>query len=78
MKKNVQIPYSLFIDLVKFHLINLEENEEKIKNELEKKLNALVMHDLYQKYKTAPTEEEREEARQKYLDERGVTESFRW
>ena len=28
--------------------------------------------------KTAPTEQEREQARKKYLDERGVPESFRW
>ena len=29
-------------------------------------------------YKTAPTEEQREQARQEYLDRRGVPESFRW
>ena len=28
--------------------------------------------------KTAPTEEQREQARQEYLDRRGVPESFRW
>ena len=35
-------------------------------------------HEWYAKYKTAPTPEEREEARQRYLDERGVLQSFRW
>ena len=30
------------------------------------------------KYKTAPTEEEKEKARKEYLDRRGVPESFRW
>ncbi len=78
MKKNVQIPYMLFIDLVKYHLLDAGEYEEKIKTELNKKLEALAMHDLYQKSKTAPTEEEREEARQRYLDQKGVPESFRW
>ena len=34
--------------------------------------------DLYGKFKTAPTEEERELARKEYLDRRGVPESFRW
>ena len=34
--------------------------------------------ELYAQYKTAPTEEQREQARQEYLDKRGVPESFRW
>ena len=46
--------------------------------ELEKKLDKMVMRDLYGKSKTAPTEEEREQARKEYLDRRGVPESFRW
>ena len=54
------------------------EFENEIKNELEKKLNSKVMREHYTTYKTAPTEQEREEARKKYLDERGVPESFRW
>ena len=44
----------------------------------EKKLDALVMRELYTKYKTATSEEEREKARREYLDKRGVPESFRW
>ncbi len=36
------------------------------------------MRELYTKYKTAPTEEEKEKARKEYLDRRGVPESFRW
>ena len=50
----------------------------RIKQELEKKLDRMVMRDLYGKFKTAPTEEERERARKEYLDRRGVQESFRW
>mgnify|MGYP000817892287 CR=1 FL=1 len=45
---------------------------------LEEKLDAMVRHELYVKYKTAPTEEEREQARLEYLDRRGVSKSFRW
>ena len=33
---------------------------------------------LYSRYKTAPTEEEREQARQEYLDRRGVPQSYHW
>lgn len=51
---------------------------DTVKPRLEAKLDALVMRDLYSKYKTAPTEEEREQARKEYLDKRGVPEKFRW
>ena len=36
------------------------------------------MRDLFGKSKTAPTKEEREQARKEYLDRRGVPEGFRW
>ena len=45
------------MELVKFHLLDMEENLPSIKQGLEAKLDALVMRDLYSKYKTAPTEE---------------------
>ena len=60
------------------NLLDMEENLPSIKQGLEAKLDALVMRDLYSKYKTAPTEEEREQARKEYLDKRGVPEKFRW
>ena len=50
--KNVQIPYELFVSLLR--------------------------HELYAKYKTASTQEEREKARREYLEKRGVPDSFRW
>lgn len=49
-----------------------------IRKELEKKLNAMVDRELYSKYKTAPTEEEREKSRQEYLERKGIPENFRW
>ena len=76
--KNVQISKELFIKLIKYHYFEMYEFENEIKNELEKKLNSIVMREHYTTNKTAPTEQEREEARKKYLDERGVPESFRW
>ena len=51
---------------------------DEIRQGLEKKLDSLVQHELYGKFKTAPTQEEREKARQEYLDRRGVLDSFRW
>ena len=52
--------------------------EDEIRQGLEQKLDALVRHELYAKYKTAPSAEEREQARQAYLDRRGVFPDFRW
>ncbi len=76
--KKVQISRDLFIKLIKYHHFDIYEYEDDIKSELEKKLNLMVMREYYTTYKTAPTEQEREEARKKYLDEKGVSESFRW
>lgn len=75
---NVQISQELLMQLLRFHLGGDESCEKEIKQELEKKLDKMVMRDLYGKYKTASTEEEREQARKEYLDRRGVSESFRW
>ena len=75
---NVQISQELFMQLIRFHLVEDESCEKEIKQGLEKKLDSLVQHELYGKFKTAPTQEEREKARQEYLDRRGVLDSFRW
>lgn len=76
--KNIQISKDLFIKLIKYHHFDMYEFEDEIKSELEKKLNLAAMREYYTTYKTAPTEQERAEARKKYLDERGVPDSFRW
>ena len=76
--KNVQIPYDLFVALLQYHLVMDYDYAEDIQRGLEQRLDAMVRHELYAKYKTAPTEEEREQARQEYLDRRGVPKSFRW
>ena len=76
--KSVQIPYDLFVALVGYHLAYDDDYAEEIHQGLEQKLDAMVRHELYVKYKTAPTEEEREKARQEYLDKCGMHEDFRW
>lgn len=78
MQKNVQIPNELFLNLICYHLLDFTENEAEIRRGLERKLNAMCDRELYRKYKTAETEAEREEARQKYLDSKGIPESYRW
>lgn len=76
--KNVQISEELFVAIMRYFMLEQEELLPQIKQGLEKKLDAMVMRELYTKYKTAPMEEEKKKARKEYLDRRGVPESFRW
>lgn len=76
--KSVQIPQELFIQLVKYHLCDDDLWEKEIKTGLEQKMENIINRMTYTDYKTAPTEEEREKARQKYLDRKGYHEDFRW
>ena len=72
------IPEELFGKIIKYHLLDQKQEEDDIKKGLEKKLDAMVNREVYSKFKTAPTEEEREKFRQEYLDRKGMQESFRW
>ena len=74
----MQFSDELFIALLKYHFVEIDDVLPEIKKGLEEKLEAMVRRDLYTKYKTASTEEEKEKARKEYLDRRGVPESFRW
>lgn len=76
--KQIQITEELFIALMKYHVMGLEEVQPEIEKGLMDKMDSITMRLLYSKYKTAPTEEEKEKARKEYLDKRGVPESFRW
>lgn len=76
--RNVQIPYELFFQILQYFLMENYEGEERIRKGLEKKLNAMIDRELYSRYKTALTEEEREKSRQEYLERKGIPENFRW
>jgi hypothetical protein len=76
--KNVQIPQELFMSLMRCFLLGREELRPEIEKGLEQKLDSMVKRELFTKYKTAPTEAEKEEARQKYLDKVGMQKGFRW
>ena len=45
--RNVQISQELFMQLLRFHLMKDESCEKEIKKELEKKLDRMVMRDLF-------------------------------
>lgn len=53
--KNVQVPYKLFVALLRYHLISDSDYADEICQGLEQKLDSLVRHELYAKYKTAPS-----------------------
>ena len=80
MSRNVQISSETFLKLVRYFYLENHENElyESITKDLEHKLDNIIKHELYTQYKTSQTEEEREKARQKYLDKIGMRESFRY
>ena len=76
--KQVQISEDLFLSLIKYHILEHYNEEEKIVKELKEKYNKIANRKLYTKYKTALTEEEKEKARQEYLNRKGIHSSFRW
>jgi len=76
--KRVQITEELFFMLARYHLLGDGEYSEEIEVALEKKLDAIINRRLYSKYKTAEAPQDRERARQEYLERKGVHPSFRW
>ena len=65
-------------DLILYHLYNNPSAEESIRRELSRKLDAIICHERFTQYKTAATEAEREQARQRYLESIGMPADFRW
>ncbi|NDO47095.1 hypothetical protein [Clostridium sp. MD294] len=76
--KQVQISEDLFLLLIKYHILECCNDEEKIVKMLKEKYDSIINRNLYTKYKTAPSEEEKEKARQEYLDRKGIYSSFQW
>lgn len=80
--KNVQIPESLFYDLIRYFCIDGLENWEyqdiykRIQDGVNQKVDKIVAHNLFTEYKRAVTPDERENARKKYLDYVGIPSSF--
>lgn len=78
--KNVQIPLELFLDCYKLIVCQLDDAElwNNTANILEAKLQKMINRNLYTKYKTASSEEEKEAARIRYLDNIGIPKNYRW
>ncbi|MEG1050201.1 MAG: complexin-2 [Oscillospiraceae bacterium] len=76
--KQIQISEELFIQLVRFHLCDDDLWQKEIEQGLESKLEAMIKRNLYTAYKTAPSPQEKEQARIKYLDSVGMHRDWRW
>ena len=77
-QKQVQISIQLLSNLFKYHLLECDAVLPDIEKGLNEKFEAMILRDLYQKSKNAPSEKEREEARKQYLDRKGIPLDYRW
>ncbi len=76
--KKVQISWDLFMLLIRYFLFESYDTYDEIKLLVEQKLDAMERRELYTKYKTSDSQEEKETARNKYLDKKGYHKDFRW
>lgn len=78
-EKQIQISQRLFAMMISYFFGNEDQElREQIKKEIDNKIDAMNRRDYYTTYKTAESPQEREEARQRYLDSVGMKQSFRW
>ena len=79
-EKQIQIPEALFLDMCRYFLLDQAEPElaASISKGISDKLERVIDRDLYTQYKCAPTQAQKEKARQEYLDRKGIPENFRW
>ena len=79
--KTVQISEELFMDLCRVILGGLDDPDIVLRASrgLYDKLDRITARDLYSAmHDTTKTPQEREKARQDYLDSKGIPTSFRW
>jgi hypothetical protein len=84
--KRTQITTAMFWDIYKLIEIlkdytlpyHIQDCYRRIAYELDVKIFAMQKRSVYSKSKTAPTEQEREEARQEYLELAGIHNSLRY
>ena len=79
-RKKIQLNKALYDDILRFFIEEKRtpEIELRIREGIDKDIEARIRREWYTLYKCAPTEAEREKARQLYLDAAGIPEDFRW
>lgn len=79
-KGSVQIDEWLFVYMYRYFVLGEDDAalRDKISQGLQAKYDAVIRRKTYTAYKTANSPQEREQARQEYLDQAGIPEHFRW
>lgn len=74
--KTVQIPQELFLELCKYHLLDVQTQEtiERINQGLTNKVDQMARRTAYTAYKTTHDPDEKEKARLEYLKRIGLYE----
>ena len=79
--KSVQIDYDLFLNMAAYISEHVDLTDPALKSifsGIREKLDSMERRALYTAYKVALSAEDRENARQKYLEMMEIPESFRW
>lgn len=77
-EKQIQMPESWFIAVCRYIAGN-ENDYETVKQGIMDKFKRTAEHDLYSiMHNPNKTQEEKEKARQAYLDSKGIPDAFRW
>ncbi len=83
-EKMIQIPVSLFLRITRYFEVgkgseDTSDDADKIRKQIRDKREAYRKHSLYSKSKDQTlSAEEREAARQEYLNLAGISNDFRW
>ncbi len=75
---NVMISQRLFVLIYRHFVLGVHDKGDEIRKLIIQKNEAMIKRYVYTQSKTAATEEEREKARQEYLDMVGVPQDFRY
>lgn len=79
MDKQVKISKELFVKLVKLFLIGDNSQYTDCKAGIQNKFDKMYRRELYTIYSNKElSPQEREQARQTYLEAKGIPENFRW
>jgi hypothetical protein len=65
-------------DAYKYYLALVSESQKKITKQIKEILSSQEKRAIYTRSKTADNADEREAARQEYLEKSGIPHSFRW
>jgi len=79
-EKMIQIPELLYLQMSAYILTHEDASElyQNCKKGIFDKMERQIDHELYSTYKTGATPEQREKARQEYLERAGIPKDFRW